>query len=253
MSLKSYAYYFLKQIHNVVKMVTKEYLDESFSFDCKEIRELKENICCDFHLNTEQKRAFSIITNHATCNASEHLQMYLGGMAGTGKSQVIKAVTKFFSEIGQSGQIVLLAPTGSAAAMIGGSTYHSFLGVGDNRKMSLTRLAKIREKIGNIKYVFIDEVSMISCFDMYRISAQLAQVMNEFEEPFGGMNMIFAGDFAQLPPVGKVVSLYGQVNDSTTVMGQKNALGKALWHQTTTVVILRQNMRQKSQTPRDSQ
>ncbi len=132
--------------------------------------------------------------------------------------------------------------------MIGGSTYHSFLGVGDNRKMSLTRLAKIREKIGNIKYVFIDEVSMISCFDMYRISAQLAQVMNEFEEPFGGMNMIFAGDFAQLPPVGKVVSLYGQVNDSTTVMGQKNALGKALWHQTTTVVILRQNMQQKSQT-----
>ncbi len=48
MSLKSYAYYFLKQIHNVVKMVTKEYLDESFSFDCKEIRQLKENICCDF-------------------------------------------------------------------------------------------------------------------------------------------------------------------------------------------------------------
>jgi hypothetical protein len=34
--------------------------------------------------------------------------------------------------------------------------------------------------------------------------------------------------------------------------GQESAIGKALWHQVTTVVILRQNMRQKSQTPDDS-
>ncbi len=34
--------------------------------------------------------------------------------------------------------------------------------------------------------------------------------------------MIFAGDFAQLPPVGKSISLYGRVNDSSTVNGQKD-------------------------------
>ncbi len=64
--------------------------------------------------------------------------------------------------------------------------------------------------------------------------------------------MIFAGDFAQLPPVGKSISLYGRVNDSSTVNGQKTAIGKATWHQTTTVVILRENMRQKLQTANDS-
>ncbi len=64
--------------------------------------------------------------------------------------------------------------------------------------------------------------------------------------------MIFAGEFAQLPPVGKSISLYGRVNDSSTINGQKNAIGKALWHQTTTVVILRENMRQKSQTNDDA-
>lgn len=39
-----------------------------------------------FMLNKEQACAFSIIANHATLHRSEQLRMYLGGMAGTGKS-----------------------------------------------------------------------------------------------------------------------------------------------------------------------
>jgi len=35
-----------------------------------------------------------------------------------------------------------------------------------------------------------------------------------------------------------------------TVQVQEAAIGKALWHQVTTVVILRKNMRQRTQTPR---
>ncbi len=180
--------------------------------------------------------------------------MYLGGMAGTGKSQVLKAVTKFFEDIGQSGQIVLLAPTGSAAAQIGGSTYHSYLGFNDKntQQSSTSTIARLHQKLENVKYIFIDEVSMISCHDLYKISARLAQITNENEKPFGGMNLIFAGDFVQLPPVGKCIYLYGRVNDSSSIIGQKNAIGKALWHQTTTVVILRENMRQTSQTKDDA-
>ena len=36
-----------------------------------------------------------------------------------------------------------------------------------------------------------------------------------------------------------------------TVQGQQAAIGKALWHQVTTVVILRENVRQKTKTPED--
>jgi PIF1-like helicase len=42
---------------------------------------------------------------------------------------------------------------------------------------------------------------MLSCRDMYLISEQLSQLMNNLDTPFGGMNMIFTGDFAQLPPI----------------------------------------------------
>lgn len=36
-----------------------------------------------------------------------------------------------------------------------------------------------------------------------------------------------------------------------SVKAQEEAIGKALWHQITTVVMLKENMRQKTQTPED--
>jgi len=48
-------------------------------------------------LNDVQERAFRIITNHAVTPGSDQLIMYVGGMAGTGKSQVIKALMGFLN------------------------------------------------------------------------------------------------------------------------------------------------------------
>jgi len=46
-----------------------------------------------------------------------------------GKSQVIKALMNFFTSRNESHRFVVLAPTGTAAALLHGSTYHSILGV----------------------------------------------------------------------------------------------------------------------------
>ncbi|KAF8837498.1 hypothetical protein BDN67DRAFT_991735 [Paxillus ammoniavirescens] len=78
---------------------------------------------------------------------------------------------------------------------------------------------------------------MLSCHDLYHIEAQLSKIYNNPDLHFGGLNIIFAGDFAQLPPA---------------LGGEKSSIGKALWHQVTTVVILRQNMRQQAQSQQDS-
>jgi hypothetical protein len=79
--------------------------------------------------------------------------------------------------------------------------------------------------------------------------------MKEPTLPFGGLNMLFAGDFAQLPPPvgGENVSLYSRMigQSGTSVLAQEKAMGRALWHQVTTVVILRQNMRQSTQSKAD--
>ncbi|KAK0430069.1 hypothetical protein EV421DRAFT_1722043, partial [Armillaria borealis] len=97
---------------------------------------------------------------------------------------------------------------------------------------------------------------MLSCSDLYKISARLATCLNQPNLPFGGMNMIFAGDFAQLPPVigGENSALYSPASGmyATGKKSQDATLGKAVWHQVTTVVILRQNMRQSTQSDNDN-
>jgi hypothetical protein len=79
--------------------------------------------------------------------------------------------------------------------------------------------------------------------------------MNEPSKPFGGLNILFAGDFAQLaPPVGgESVALYSRTvgQSGTWKKAQEMAMGRALWHQVNVVVILRQNMRQRTQTQDD--
>lgn len=78
---------------------------------------------------------------------------------------------------------------------------------------------------------------------MYFISARLAHVLSNPEAPFrGGMNMIFAGDFAQLPPVigHEHAALYSHTigKNAVSLRIQEASIGKALWHQVTTVIIL---------------
>ena len=112
--------------------------------------------------------------------------MYVGGMARTGKSQVIKSMTKFFERQNDSHCIIITAPTGTAAALVGGSTYHSILDINDKGTSNIS-MTKVRTRLDGVDYIFLDEVSMLSCHDLYNISAQLA---NEPNKPFGGLNMI---------------------------------------------------------------
>ena len=160
--------------------------------------------------------------------------MYLGGMGGTGKSQVIKALSIFLEKRNEAHRFAILGPTGTSAALLNSSTYHSFLelGFGNNNKNEAVNIAQVKMKLEGVNYIFIDEVSMLSCHDMYKILAQLAKVLNAFDLPFGGMNIIFDGDFAQLPPVGGL-SLYSesigtQVRSGLKLGGQEVTVGKAL-------------------------
>ncbi|KZV60813.1 hypothetical protein PENSPDRAFT_593649, partial [Peniophora sp. CONT] len=62
------------------------------------------------------------------------------------------------------------------------------------------------------------------------------------------MNVIFAGDFAQLPPVSST-RLYADIHTASsaqggTAKGQKVVLGKLLWLSVNTAVTLVQPMRQ---------
>jgi len=123
------------ELHGTNKVVVDtmtSYLSQKFVPDQPGAINVLKSVIQHFKLNIEQERAFRIVANHATINNPTQLKMYLGGMGGTGKSQVLKALIEFFKERGESHRIMILAPTGSAAALLNGSTYHSVLNVGSD-------------------------------------------------------------------------------------------------------------------------
>ena len=72
-----------------------------------------------------------------------------------------------------------------------------------------------------VDYLFIDEVSMIGSHFLCQISKALSNAKGN-TSPFGGINIIFAGDFAQLPPVGND-HLYSCLNMKNIAQATKNA------------------------------
>ena len=224
-------------------------------FDSDLVTEQMKDICAHFTLNKEQVRAFVIIASAVTTPGREQLLMYLGGMGGTGKSQVIKALTAFFTIREERGRLLLMAPTGAAACLIGGSTYHSMLRVTSNKEdVGPAKIETVRHNLSGVNVLFIDEVSMISTADLQRMSGNVCKARNS-DLPFGGLHVVLAGDFCQLPPAGpNSTPLYSRNTFSrTTNTAQNRALGCFIWLQFTCVVILRQNMRQVGLSLADAQ
>ena len=123
------------------------------------------------------------------------------GRAGTGKSTLLN----YFRDSTKK-KVVVLAPTGVAAVNVTGQTIHSFFHFKPNVTPASIKKKKSTEKekttiYKKLKTIVIDEVSMVR--------ADLLDCMDKFlrlngpdqKQPFGGVQMIFIGDFYQLPPV----------------------------------------------------
>ncbi len=132
--------------------------------------------------------------------------VFLTGPAGSGKTYVLNQYIKYLKDIGASFGIT--ASTGIAATHIGGITIHSWSGFGikdDLKKEDILEIADkkhIKKNIKDSHVLIIDEVSMLHHFQLDFINEIIKEVKKS-EEPFGGMQVVFCGDFFQLPPVGR--------------------------------------------------
>ncbi|KAJ7199863.1 hypothetical protein GGX14DRAFT_341777, partial [Mycena pura] len=87
---------------------------------------------------------------------------------------------------------------------------------------------------------------MVGCGLLHDVNQALCDA-KENKQLFGGVNVIFAGDFAQLPPVLET-KLYSRVGgkafSKATKQTEKNMFGKLLWLSVQTVVVLSEIRRQ---------
>ena len=134
--------------------------------------------------------------------------LFITGPGGSGKTFLIKLIVE--DAIKQQKPYKVCALTGCAAILLecGATTLHSFAGIGlANGPVNqvVERVVKNKYRKANWKnteLLIIDEVSMLSLKLFIILDLIAKRVKQKRDQPFGGMHIIFSGDFYQLPPVG---------------------------------------------------
>jgi hypothetical protein len=156
------------------------------------------------------------------------LKMHVRGAGGVGKSVVLHACRSFVTAWGHEHRTC--AMTGKAALAVGGSTVHSTFCIafkGDNKIEQLHMQVplgeslheRLQEKLGGVKYVFIDEVSMVSAPMLCLISRRMEAANDTFtggdnSALLGNATFVTFGDFGQFKPLmASAAPLYAKMRN----------------------------------------
>lgn len=137
--------------------------------------------------------------------------LFISGPAGSGKTTIIKKFIEILdAQFDGNFSVAITASTGLAAKLIDGKTIHSWSGLGiydgnfNPRKKDDPNFPKAfwraKERIKYTDVLIIDEISMLSAYYLDNVH-KVCQYFRRNNKPFGGIQVIFLGDFLQLPPV----------------------------------------------------
>ncbi|WP_230656140.1 AAA family ATPase [Psychrobacter sp. I-STPA10] len=131
--------------------------------------------------------------------------VFLTGSAGSGKTYTLNQYIHYLRA--RRVPVAVTASTGIAATHMSGVTIHSWSGIGIKDELSerdlsnLSRKRYLTERIKDTAVLIIDEISMLHAKQLDLVNTVLKHV-RQSEAAFGGIQVVVAGDFFQLPPVG---------------------------------------------------
>jgi ATP-dependent DNA helicase PIF1 len=153
------------------------------------------------NLTDEQQKAFDAVEAGKS--------IFLTGPGGTGKSYLLKALYELIP-YRKGKHVTITALTGCAALLLGrhAKTVHSWAGVGLAKEPANVLASTIKRSRKTLcrwlgtDVLVIDEVSMMTPEFLEKLNDIAKRVRNN-TAPMGGMQIVFVGDFYQLPPVLK--------------------------------------------------
>jgi ATP-dependent exoDNAse (exonuclease V) alpha subunit len=131
--------------------------------------------------------------------------VFLTGSAGAGKTYVLNQYIQYLKE--RKVAIAITASTGIAATHMNGMTIHAWSGIGVKDVITPADLKLLggrkymTDKMDLVKVLIIDEISMLHKNQLDMVNTVL-KFFKKNSLPFGGVQVILAGDFFQLPPIG---------------------------------------------------
>ena len=133
--------------------------------------------------------------------------IFITGPGGSGKSAVIRKIVEHADKTGIRYQVCGLTGCASVLLKCGAKTLHSWSGIGLGKGAIEIVSHKVaankykRNNWRNVDLLIIDEVSMMSehLIELLDMTAKKCRKNNRL---FGGLQVIFSGDFYQLAPVG---------------------------------------------------
>jgi len=188
-----------------------------------------------FILSEDQQKVFDLYKNGKN--------VFMTGPGGTGKSALIRYIVEDAKANGK--KIDVCALTGCAAVLLecNAKTIHSWAGIGLAKESAgiiadkvVNHKAKKKNWMG-VQILIIDEVSMLS-LKLFETLDLIGKKIKMNKLPFGGIQVIFSGDFFQLPPVG----------DKDDIKSNKFCFESKLWDVTfPNQIQLRKMFRQKDE------
>ena len=132
--------------------------------------------------------------------------VFLTGSAGAGKTYTLNQYINYLKA--RKVPVAITASTGIAATHMNGMTIHTWAGIGIKDFLSDDDLKRMKERkylkehLENAQVLIIDEISMLHAKQLNLVN-QVLKYFKESDDAFGGIQVIVAGDFFQLPPVGR--------------------------------------------------
>jgi len=136
--------------------------------------------------------------------------VFITGPAGTGKSHLLRALVAEART--RNVRVAVCSSTGRSAVELGlgATTLHNFLALGDKghrgvsayvRQLERPTHEAHRDRIRNLDMLVLDEISMVAADFLTMAEAIIGAVRGRADEPYGGLQIVASGDFAQLRPV----------------------------------------------------
>ena len=131
--------------------------------------------------------------------------VFLTGSAGSGKTYTLNQYINYLRA--RRVPVAVTASTGIAATHMNGTTIHSWSGIGikdeltDRDLTNLSRKQFLADRLKDTAVLIIDEISMLHAKQLNLVSQVLKHVRKN-DKAFGGIQVVVAGDFFQLPPIG---------------------------------------------------